>query len=328
MKVNSLDNSNISFSGFYNSKALKKALEFAENNGALFMSATSLALSALVRPISILSAPKTDKENKKIACAKSITSTILDFAITFAISLPIVRGMGAISKNPQKYLKQETIRNLQGASGTLTDSKAYTFASQMFKLGAGLVIAAPKALLNLEILPFITNLFFPKNDSIVRNTSEDINFRGKDGHNMSKLMGKIIDKKGIQEFSKKKSDTNFPMHITALKDAITTGTFITGVSASKKIDGKRKGPLIYNSLISTILCIASGYGIDSVMKRPAEKFINKLTEANKQDPKLQQYINGFKIAKPIVIMGIAYYLLIPLFSTFVAERIDKKYPIK
>ena len=41
-------------------------------------------------------------------------------------------------------------------------------------------------------------------------------------------------------------------------------------------------------------------------------------------PKLDKYIEGIKIAKPILILGTVYYTLIPIVSTFLADRIDKK----
>ena len=323
MKVNSLDNNSISFNGFYNSSGLKKVLAFAEKNGALFMSGTSLALSATVRPISILASPKTDKENKKLACAKSITSTLLDFVITLAISAPLVKAIKRIDKNPKKFLNAETINNLKGQADKITDSKAYTFAAQMLKLGIGLIIAVPKALANLAGIPHTMNIVFSDKNSKSENSS--INFKGKD--NLPKLIGRILDKKCIQDFSKKNAESNFPMHIAALKDTVATTTFMTGVYKSRKIDDKRKGPLIYNSFISTALSILSAYMIDSMTEKPAQKFIENFKKANSKNPNLKKYIDGFKIAKPTIIMGLIYYAVIPLFATFFAERVDKKHPI-
>lgn len=325
MKVNSIDKNSISFNGFYNSKALKKFLSFAENNGALFTSTTALILSATVRPASIMATPKTDKENKKIACAKAVTSTILDFFITLAISVPIVKAIGNINKNPQKYLKKETIENLKGKCTNITDSKAYNLANQLFKLGIGIAIAAPKAILNLIGMPYILDIFFSKKtEPVNQNESDSLNFKGKGSDKLSSWIGKIIDKKNVQEFSKKNAESNFPMHISAIKDALTTGVFVAGLNKSKKVDKERKNPLIYNSILGTALSIISGYFIDSATKKPAEKFIKKLTEANKSDPNLKKYIDGFKIAKPVLILGIMYYAIIPFISTFFGERIDNK----
>lgn len=331
MKVNSIDKNSISFNGFYNSKGLKKLLSFAENNGALFTTATALTLSAVARPASIMAAPKTDRENKKIACAKAITSTILDFGITFAISLPVVKAVGNINKNPQKYLKKETIKNLANSAdgaNELKNSKAYTLANQMFKLGIGIAIAAPKAILNLIGMPYILDLFSKQEDLklVTPETSENnqVSFKGKGIEKLSKWIGKTIDNKSVQEFSKKNADSNFPMHINAIKDALATGVFVAGLNNSKKIDEERKKPLIYNSLIGTCLSIVSGYLLDTATKRPAERFIEKLRAANKSDPNLKKYIDGFKIAKPVVILGIMYYAVIPAISTFFGERIDEK----
>lgn len=323
MKVNSIDKNSVSFNGFYNSGALKKGLSFAENNGALFASTTAFILSATLRPAAILATPKTDGENKKLACTKAVTSTLIDFGITFLISLPVVKAVGRINKNPEKYLTKESINNLKEDAESLTDSKAYTLANQLFKLGIGIAIAAPKAILNVLGMPYVSNMLFKKDKEVTPSTTNSLTFKGKEKSALSSFIGKLLDNKSVQEFSKKNADSNFPMHINAIKDALTTAVFIGGVNESKKIKDERKKPLIYNSAIATGLSIATGYAIDSVTKKPAEKFIQKLSEANKNDPNLKKYIDGFKIAKPVFILGIMYYGIIPAISTFFGERVGK-----
>lgn len=324
MKVNSVNKNSISFNGFYNSKTLKNFLSFAENNGALFASSTALVLSATARPLSIMSTPKTDKENKKIACAKAITSTALDFFITLAISAPIVKAVGNINKNPQKYLKNETIENLKNGAENLNDSSAYSLATQIFKLGIGVAIAAPKAILNLIGMPYALSLLSDNPKENNKTDDKSLNFKGKNAEKLSGWIGKIIDNKAVQKFSKNNADSNFPLHINAIKDALTTGVFVTGLSKSSKIEEERKNPLIYNSVIATVLSILSGYFMDSITQKPAEKFIQNLKAANKNDPNLGKYINGFKIAKPVMILGIMYYAIIPFISTFFGEKISQK----
>ena len=56
-------------------------------------------------------------------------------------------------------------------------------------------------------------------------------------------------------------------------------------------------------------------------KKTTEKFIKKFKDANKNDPNLAKQIEGIKIAKPILIAGVVYYILIPIISTFLADRI-------
>ena len=81
--------------------------------------------------------------------------------------------------------------------------------------------------------------------------------------------------------------------------------------------------LIHNAAISTALSIVSGYTVDKLLDKPTEKFIEKLKEANKNSPKLDKYVEGVKIAKPILILGGIYYIIIPIISTFLADRMEK-----
>ena len=112
MNVNSLNNRDISFKGFLDSKLLKKSLEFAAENGTLFAATTTLALST-IRPAAILSTPKTDKKNKQVACAKSITSSINGYLIdsTLMICIPLSEAtqLGYI---PEKNIAHDSARML------------------------------------------------------------------------------------------------------------------------------------------------------------------------------------------------------------------------
>ena len=348
MKVNSKSR-DISFNGFWNSKGLKKTLGFAERNGALFTATTTLVFSAGARPLAIWAAPKTDKENKKVACAKSISSSVGEFGLTLALSLPFVRAIEKIDKNPKKYLKPETIKSLQDGAKNLKESKAYTLATQMFKLGLGLAVAAPKAILTTLGMPYVLEYVFkqppptPQQIELDKNNDyefddyvEDrleskfkrINFKGGPTDTLAKGIGKVIDTKSMQDFATKFKDSNFPMHIVALKDAITTGVFIQQTNDSEKIEEVRKLPVMYNAFISTGLSITSSYIVDKLMEKPAERFLEKFKAANLDDPNLDKYVKGFKIAKPVLIVACIYYLAIPFISTFIAERAEKRHSLE
>ena len=102
MKVNSTNKRNISFNGFWSSKPLKKGLEFAAKNGTLFAGTTTLIFSSTIRPLAILTTPKTDKKNKQVACAKSITSTGIGYLLMLAFSLPLTKSIEKLDKNPKR----------------------------------------------------------------------------------------------------------------------------------------------------------------------------------------------------------------------------------
>lgn len=316
MKVNS----NITFQGLYTNKTFKKGLEFAAENGALFSAATIFGCSVGVRPLSIWMTPHVDKENKKVLCAKSIASSFAGYLMMLGISKPVANSIKKIDKNPEKYLSSKTVQNLKEESKTLQYSKAYTFATQMFKLGLGVVTAVPKALLTVAGLPVVMKKVFPQKQET---NQQNISFRGKkDG--LAKNIAKVINQDGMQKFSKKYKDSNFPMHIVALTDVLTTATFIHETNRSKKIEEKRKKTLAYNAAISTGLSILSGYIIDKLLDKPTEKFIQNFRKANKGLPNVEKQVEGIRIAKPILIMAGIYYTLIPFMSAFLSEKAEHK----
>ena len=302
----------------YTNKIIKKGLEFAADNSALFAAGTTLVLSTAVRPLSILATPKTDRENKKVACAKSIASSLTGYLLMLAVSKPFSRSIQKINKQPQQYLEKATVEALKDGAETLSKSKAYMLATQMFKLGLGMIVAAPKAIITAAGVPLILKMF-KSDDEPKMVKSKNPTFTGG-GDVVAKGISKILNNKTYQNFVTKFKDSNFPMHLVALTDVITTGTFIHQTKNSKKIDNDRKTPLIHNAVISTGLSIISSYFVDKLLDKPTEKFIEKFKAINKNSPKLDKYVEGIKIAKPILIMGGIYYTVIPVISTFLADR--------
>lgn len=325
MKVNLLNN-------IYKSRTVKSGLEFAADYGALFTEGTALALATVARPVAIYSAPKTDKENKKLACAKSIASSLIGFGLTLGIALPLGRSIKKISKNPSKYLKQETINKLKEPYQSLSESKPYQFAAQLLKLGVRTITSVPKAIATCAIIPPVMSSFFnrkneniqseQKNEVIKSKKTKSLTFTGRlPKEPVTKGIGKIIDSKFITSASNKYKDSNYAMHITVMADAAATGMFAFQTAKSKRIPEERKKTLINNSVISTGLSITSGYLLDKALDKPVNKFIDNFKSKNKGNPKLEKYVEGIKIAKPALILGGIYYCCIPMLSTFFAERI-------
>lgn len=328
MKISSNTNNNITFKGIYDSKLLKKSLEFAAENGALFTASASLALSVAARPLAIWATPKTDKENKKYACAKSLASSAVGFLIMLCASKPVSKAIRKIDNAPSTFLNQKTIDNLKSAETNLNASKKYQFATQLFKLGLGLVIAIPKSIMTCSLIPPIMDKMLKKNEEKkqkMKLRSAPLAFKGAYNQaveGVAKGIGKLIDTNPIQKAAKRFSETNFAQHIISMTDILATLSFVRQTSKNKKIEEHRKKPLIYNSLISTGLCLTGGYAINNALNKPTEKFIEKFSKINQNDPKLEKYKEGIKIAKPVLILGGIYYILIPIIATFLADRTD------
>jgi len=317
---------NIHFKGIYTNKIIKRGLEFAADNGALFAAGTSLTLSTVARPIAILSTPNTDKENKQYACVKSLSSSLIGYLLMLGASLPVSRAIKNISENPADFLKSSTIKNLKGNEEKLTKSSKYIFATQLFKLGLGLLVVIPKSIMISNLIPPMMKKIFPKqqDDNMPAiKSANDVSFKGSSLNPLSKQIGKVIDTDFIQKMSEKFHQTNFAMHIMSLTDILGTAAFIHCTNKNKDIKEDRKKTLIYNSAIATGLSVSRGYILDRALKKPTERFIEKFKAANKNSPKLDKYVEGIKVAKPILILGGTYYIIIPFISTFLADRVGK-----
>ena len=310
----------------YTNRFLRNSLEFAADNGALFVASASLALSTIARPLSIMATPNTDKQNKKYACTKSLASSAAGYLLMLGVSMPVAKAIKNIDQNPSQYLKQETIKFLQNGEKSLKNSSKYKFATQLFKLGLGFVIAVPKSIMTCALIPPLMKKVFPKKEENTKSNKKNIAFTGKES--LSKTIGKIIDNSFIKKLTNRFCDTNYEFNMISLTDILATGAFIHQTAKSKGIEENRKKTLIYNSAISTGLCIGGGYAIDKMSQKSTEKFIKKFSEANKNSPKLEKYIEGIKIVKPAMIFGAIYYIAIPIISTFLAERLDSKHNSK
>jgi len=319
MKVNSISQK------IYKSRILKRGLEFAADNGVLFVAGTSLFFSTFVRPVSTLLTPKVERENRRLPFVKSVASALVYFLITLGVSLPLARGIKKIDSKPLQYLKAETIKALGEKGKPLYASKAYQFATQLFKLGLGFLIAAPKAIVTDKLLAPVLKLFCKDSESLKSDKTDNqtqLQFKGSKDF-IPHAIGKILDNEGMQKFSNRMKNTNFRMHIMALTDTLSTIVFTTSVSKNNSFKDEKKGILINNAIISTALCIGMSYPLDKALDKSAMRFTRKFCAANIGDKKLTKYVEGIKLAKPALVLGVVYYALIPVISTFWADRIEK-----
>ena len=246
MQVNKISRDNSNFTGLLNNKILLKGLEKVSEHGTSFAAGTSLAMSLTVRPFAINATPDVEKENKQYAIANSICSGVIKFGIVEAIALPIENAVKNIDQNPEKYLKPQTIKNLQETSKKLVESKSYKLSAQIMKLSTGFITAIPKSMLTIALIPIIMDKLFNirKNDKKQKfeNQNKDIHFTGSINENISKGIGKLIDNIKFQNFVKKhkQEDKNIAKHITAATDILLTSSFAYQTNKSDKIKDNRK----------------------------------------------------------------------------------------
>ena len=313
---------------FLKNKRVLKTLEKVSEHGTSFSAGTALVMSLTVRPAAIASTPDTEKENKQYAIANSIGSGLMKFAMVEAVAIPVEKAVKNIDSNPEKFLKNSTIEKLG------KNSRSYKLITQTLKLGTGFLTAIPKSVLTIALIPVIMdNLFFKRNKKeqsqavqVVKNppAGKNIPFAGMTDR-ISKGLAKIINNDNVQQFAIKhqNKDNDIAKHITAATDILLTTTSAYRTSKSEDIKENRKKALIYNNIISTGITLGLGYGIDNLFKKSMKNFIEKFKLINAGDPKLHKYIEGINIIRPAVIFAAIYYGILPMFSTYTAEKIDK-----
>lgn len=329
MKINNQNKHNMSFKGsFYNNKNLLKCLEFAAEKGAIVAAGTTLACSTVIRPVAILLTPHSSKEDKQYACAKSVASGFLNAVLTGFIFIPVSRVIDNISKKPDEYLKYSTINNLQQSAKTLDEASSYNFIKQIAKMSPELFAVLPKALITAALIVPITKFIFNRKSKENKHveqkqiSSSTPSFKGLNSKLSKRIVG-IMENKRIQKAAVKYKDTNFIQHALNLKDIYATACFSAITAFNPKMKKENKSKLIYNTAISTALTIVGGYFVDKIIQKPVKRFTDNFIKANKDNPNLYKYLNGIKILKPIVILSSLYYVVIPMLSTFWAEKIAK-----
>ena len=328
MKVQNTGRNNIAFKGLMNNKLFLNSLEKISEHGTTFTAGVSLVMPLTIRPIAILSTPNVEKENKQYACANSICSGLIKFGMLSAIALPIENAVKKIDKNPEHFLKPDTIKKLNPNNSGIIESKSYRLGTQLMKLGTGFITAIPKSMLTIALIPIIMDKLFNHKFSEKINAqkqSSNISFKGGITDKIAKGLGKILDHSSYQKFITKhqNEEKHIAKHMSAGTDILLTTSFAIQTAKSDKIKENRKKPLIYNNLIGTAITLFGGYGIDKLICKKTQPFVEKFQQLHKDNPKLQKYIQGINIARPALIFAGIYYAILPMFSTFLAERIDK-----
>lgn len=137
-------------------------------------------------------------------------------------------------------------------------------------------------------------------------------------------LGKILDTKIVHKYAEKFKDIDVAKHVFPATGILLSSFLMLSIAKNKKIEEKRKMPLIVNTGISCALSTIGGYTIDSLLDKPIDAFKDKFVKINANDPKLHKYTEGIKIAKSALVFGLLYRFVVPVVSMFLAEKAVEK----
>lgn len=140
--------------GFFTSnKYVKHFFKLAAESEPLFNATFSIGLACILRPASIMTLPSDKKNNddKKYAAAHSIAAGVISYLIALAIFNPIADAVKNVIKNPKDYL---------GNSKLIGDNKALSAAGTYLKMIPETILAAPRAMITIALIPPILKYVF------------------------------------------------------------------------------------------------------------------------------------------------------------------------
>ncbi|MDD3593283.1 MAG: hypothetical protein PHX18_01500 [Candidatus Gastranaerophilales bacterium] len=137
-------------------------------------------------------------------------------------------------------------------------------------------------------------------------------------------VGKAIDTTPVRKFAEKFHTTNLAAYMFALTGVMLSTFQIISIAKSPKIKEERKKPLMLKGLISCVAATVGGFTIDKLLDKPLDKYAKKFAEMHAKNPNLHKYMEGIKIAKSALVFGMLYRFIVPVISTFCAQKIVDK----
>ena len=320
MRINQTKNSP-NFRGVYNNKLLLKGLDEISNHSASFVLGASFLGATILKPAVISVTPNVEKENKKVFSAESVASATSKLGIGLLVSIPIENTIKKILRNKKDYFKNGELKNEK-------------FISQVLKMTSNIITAVPKSVLTVALIPVILDLFHKEKKEIKNKTPDTLLnpktlknpvFTSFKGNKFAKVLANTMQSKKMQEFALNniKSEKNITRNASVATDVLLTATSVLSTSKSKKINKEQKKPLILNKVISTGISIFAGCSIDKLVQKLGVGLVEKFKQANINDKKLLKYLEGINVARPTIIFALIYYGLIPMISSYSADKITK-----
>ncbi len=148
-----MKNSAVSFNGLYGTKAFGKLMEKCDTYEAAIAAAAGLVFASVLRPITIMSLPgqKKNKEDKFYASTHAISSGLMGFLVTTALTAPLSDRIKLIKEDPIKY----GFKTLAGQ-----DAATVKRLTTIMKNIPEWFIAVPRSMMTVALIPVIQKYVF------------------------------------------------------------------------------------------------------------------------------------------------------------------------
>lgn len=175
----------------FKNKHFQSFLNLATKSQGVFSALFAVGLTCVLRPAAIMALPadKKNKDDKKYAAGHSIASGVIGYFMSLALLDPIAKAMDKVTKDPDSLIKN--IKSIADKSSYLKDKKAAEAASTYIKMLPEAILAAPRAVVTVALIPVILKYVFGwekkkpevKNEEVptVKNAQDKIVFKNVSG---------------------------------------------------------------------------------------------------------------------------------------------------
>lgn len=131
----------------------------------------------------------------------------------------------------------------------------------------------------------------------------------------SKLMNRCADKSVNID--------NIGAHMATAGSIVTTAVYANRTLHKKELDKKRARTLALNQCLVTVLSTIGAYTINSKLDKLSKNLGYKFREANQGSKALSKRMQGFNLAKQLLIFTCMYRYIAPVIVTPIASKIGK-----
>lgn len=117
---------------------------------------------------------------------------------------------------------------------------------------------------------------------------------------------------------------NIVAHLSALTSIILSGFYVKKTLSNDNLDSRNKNTLAINQASVCAVSTLSAYTLDKLINKKVEEIINKMQAINYgkiEAAKLGKIKDGVRSAASIMVFGVVYRFLAPVFVTPIANRI-------
>lgn len=147
----------------FRSNWFQHLLHIFEEKSVVASTLVALIVAGIARPATNLAmAGKNDREDSIYAASHAISSALIGFIVSSIVMAPFDKAFRRIKENPKDYLKglEDLLEVKEIGKRKLEKSKPYKKLSKMAQFIPDVILAIPKAMLTIALIPPILKYVF------------------------------------------------------------------------------------------------------------------------------------------------------------------------